>query len=732
MSGELLNARRLAALLVTLIALVAAQPAAAQSDARTDTTVSVEELERLVATLESDIERARFIAELKAVIAAQKKVTPEEPALPERVGTRALGALADGLSEAAEAIVEAASFLTDAPKVYAWFETLVRDEASRGRLAEIFGKLAAVLASGWLVEWLVVLALRPLRRRIEQRKGDGAALRIVWAAAYHALTLLPIAAFAVTALAALGFVRPSSAARLVALAFVNANVIARVIAFLGHVAFAPRAPQFRPLALGDETAAYFDLWTRRLSGIAVYGYFFAEAALWLGLGRVGHAFFLKGLGLLLAILLGVLILQNRADVARALAGRLARPGEVSLRARLAPYWHVAALGYVGFATVVWLIQPDSGLGFVMRATLLTLVIFAIAVAVVALVQRILRRLFHVAPEAKARFPLLEARANRYLQVFNLAVPVVVYGFAALAAFQAWGLGSLDWLDTPLGRRIGASMLAILSAVVLSALIWEAANLALERYIGRTFGRGIDELRRAARVRTLMPMVQRVLMVILAAFVGLIVLSELGVNITPLLALSGAAGLAVGLGAQDTIKDFLAGMSVVLEDSIAIGDVVQVGDKSGLVEAMSIRTLRLRSFDGTVHTIPFSEFKTISNMTKDYAHAVFDVSVSYQADVDKVMEVLKHEGAALRADPEIGPLILDDLEIFGVERFADSAVIIRARFRTRPIQQWNVMRAFNRRIKLAFDRDGIEIPFPQRTVHIASPAPVTPLAPASGV
>jgi small conductance mechanosensitive channel len=150
--------------------------------------------------------------------------------------------------------------------------------------------------------------------------------------------------------------------------------------------------------------------------------------------------------------------------------------------------------------------------------------------------------------------------------------------------------------------------------------------------------------------------------------------------------------------------------------MAVGDVVKLGDRAGLVEAISIRTVRLRDLSGTVHTIPFSAIDTVSNLTRDFSFYVFDLGVAYREDVDEVMEVIRQVGEELRTDPEIGPVVLEPLEIFGVDAFGDNAVVIKGRIKTQPIKQWMVGRAFNHRIKKRFDERGIEIPFPHRTVY----------------
>jgi small conductance mechanosensitive channel len=295
--------------------------------------------------------------------------------------------------------------------------------------------------------------------------------------------------------------------------------------------------------------------------------------------------------------------------------------------------------------------------------------------------------------------------------------VLVYGFAALAVFQAWGFGSLEWLTTPFGRRVGSSLVSIAVTVVVALLLWEFVNALLDRYLARALGGGLDELRRAARVRTLMPLLQNVMLGVLAVFVALVALSEIGVNIAPLLAGAGVIGIAVGFGAQTLAKDLISGVSVIIEDSIAVGDVVRLGDRSGVVEWMSLRSLRLRDGTGTVHWIPFGDVQIISNLTKDFSYATCDMGVSYAADVDEVMAVMRKVAEEMRADPEFGPMIREEIEVWGVDQFLDSAVLVKARIKTAPGRQWPVAREFNRRIKKAFEAAGIDIPFPQRVVRV---------------
>ncbi|MBI3451853.1 MAG: mechanosensitive ion channel [Rhodospirillales bacterium] len=676
------------------------------------------DLERLVATLENDAERQKFVEQLRAVIAAERSVRPPAEAMPNRIATHFLETLSERIAGVGATALDTVAFVADAPNLYRWLVRQFEDDAPRRRLTEIASKLLLVLGGGWIAEWIAgFLLMRPTRRLEAQSVGDGWR-RIPFVALHALLVLAPIVVFAAAAFGILALAAPSRTASLVALALINANLIARAIGLVAATIFAPRIPSLRLAPLADETAAYLFVWTRRLTNIVVYVYFAAGAGLLIGLPSIGYLFILKLLGAIVALLLVVLILQNRRDFAQTIAGPQ-RPGfrASEWRAWFARYWHLAAIGYVLVVFAIWVLRPQNGFEFVVRATGITVAILVAVRLATFLVRRLFAHIFAVSDEMRERFPAIEARTNRYLQILTVGAIAGIYILAALAVLHIWGLRSLDWLSTSTGRQVGASLLSIGITLAIALALWEAANAGFERYVSRAANDDLLGMRRAARARTLQPLLQRIMLIMLGMFVGLVLLSELGINITPLLAGAGAVGLAVGLGAQDMIKDLIRGVSILLEDSIAVGDVVQLGDKAGVVEWMSMRAIRLRGLDGAVHTVPFGEVTTISNLTKEFSFAVLEIGVSYNTDIDHAMKVMRETGADLRADPDIGPFILEDLDILGVDKFDDSAIIIKARFKTLPIRQWAVMRAYNRRIKIAFDRERIEIPFPQRTVHI---------------
>lgn len=219
-----------------------------------------------------------------------------------------------------------------------------------------------------------------------------------------------------------------------------------------------------------------------------------------------------------------------------------------------------------------------------------------------------------------------------------------------------------------------------------------------------------------RIHTLMSIIHSIIKIILWVILIMIILQKFGINIAPILAGAGIVGLAVGFGAQELVKDFISGFFMILENHIRTSDVAIINGTGGLVEKMEFRTTTLRDFSGVVHTFQNGKINTISNMTKEWSAMVFDIGVAYKEDPRAVMKVMKEVADDLQKDPEFGNKILEPIEIFGVDEFGDSAIVIKARLKTKPIQQWTIGREYKTRLKYAFDEHNIEIPFPHTTVY----------------
>ncbi|WP_018953616.1 mechanosensitive ion channel family protein [Thioalkalivibrio sulfidiphilus] len=224
-----------------------------------------------------------------------------------------------------------------------------------------------------------------------------------------------------------------------------------------------------------------------------------------------------------------------------------------------------------------------------------------------------------------------------------------------------------------------------------------------------------------RAETLVRLLRQLVLIVVWVMALLVILNELGVSVAPILASAGVLGLAIGFGAQNLVRDVISGFFFILENQVRVGDVVVVNGTGGLVEGINFRTLVLRDLEGKVHIFPNGTIDAVTNLTREWSAYVFDIGVAYKEDTDKVVGILKDVGEEMMADTEYGPNI-QDIEIFGVDKFDDSAVVIKGRIKTLPIKQWYVGREFLRRVKYAFDAHGVEIPFPHRTLYFGEASP----------
>jgi small conductance mechanosensitive channel len=286
--------------------------------------------------------------------------------------------------------------------------------------------------------------------------------------------------------------------------------------------------------------------------------------------------------------------------------------------------------------------------------------------------------------------------------------------------------------TTMWNELGGPAVTALRILIIVGVAWIVVAVlqrAVRAFRMRIASR-LDDREAVKRAETLGRAFRYLVAVVVSLVAGMLVLAELGVSVAPILGAAGVVGLAVGFGAQSLVKDYFTGFFILLENQIRQGDVVKLGDHAGLVEEITLRFVRLRDYEGNVHFIPNGEVKTVVNMSRGFAQSVIDVGIAYREDTDEAMQVMQEVGAKMRADPAFAARLLDDLEIAGVERWDDSAVILRCRFRCAPLEQWSVRREFLRRLKHAFDAKGIEIPFPHVTVYAGQDkqgkAPALPL------
>ncbi|MGH6975907.1 MAG: mechanosensitive ion channel family protein, partial [Stellaceae bacterium] len=416
-------------------------------------------------------------------------------------------------------------------------------------------------------------------------------------------------------------------------------------------------------------------------------------------------------------------LQNRTTVAAWMRGSEESAtgrgrGWRLLRQRLAAVWHVLAIIVIVGTFGVSVLHIQGGFVILLRATVLSAVVVLAAALAVQFMNRASEHGFAIKPELKARFPTLESRTNRYIPILTTLASLAIYVVAALALLQAWGIDAFVWVQAAAASSVVGSLVSIAIVIAAAIITWEAFVLAIEHHMLRLE----DDSRQRARAQTMVPFLRIVAVVIIGIIVIFAVLGALGINIGALLAGAGVFGLIAGFGSQSIVKGLLTSIGVLVDDTFAVGDVIDLGGgHSGVVEEMSILTIKLRAQDGSLLSVPFSDVKVIQNLTKDYSYYVANVGVGYREDTDRVVKVLAGIVEEMRKEKPFTRWILEPLDVVGVDRFAESAVILLVRIKTQPIHQWTVGREFNRRMKLAFEREDIEMPFPARTIYFGDDA-----------
>lgn len=675
---------------------------------------SAAEISAILKTLQNPQARARLIGELRALLAANQAApaaaspaaTPKTPpAAAPKTAPDAWTRLSQRLDALADQFLAGAAVVLDAPQLIFWVRRqITTPELSRLWIAnaEAFLLAFGIAAAGEAALRWVIARLLP---RLPVRRGDRPTVRTGFALMSLTLDLVPILVFAIAAYAVLALTLKSyPAGRTTLSVLITATVEVRVLLAVARALLLP-IDGARFIPLGERTRNYLYIWTRRFAGWAIFGYAVPTAAWWLGVPGALYALMLKLAALGPAILAIVFVLQNRAAVARWIAGPDGpASGWRRLRRSLGEVWHILVILYITGFFAIYTLRLEGGFAHGLRATALSLLVIIAARVLVHFLHVLSRRGIAVAAGLQTRLPTLDQRTNRHLPLLTGLLALLVYLLAAFAVLQIWDVQSFAWFGTALGRRMMAGAFSIAVVLVAATLTWEIFSAAIERRIRTMSGSGAAQ---RARLRTLLPLLRTAVLVAIVVIAALTVLSQVGIDIAPLLAGAGVVGVAIGFGSQALVKDVITGLFILVEDQLAVGDIIDLGqDHVGSVEAITVRTIRLRDQAGIVHIVPFNTVTTVKNLSRDFAYYVARIAISYGEDIDRVVEILRGVGDALMADESLRPLILDPFDYRGVDALDPGSVVLLVRIRTLPAQQWTVGRAFNRLVKIAFEQHGI--------------------------
>ena len=723
---------------------------------------------RALDTLQDDQKRAQMIDTLRAIANASSAAPQLAPPAPEQkspiplsadgLGAQLLLTVSEEIGEISREVADMARTLTHFPAFYYWIVRTANDPAAYNLLIEIAWKLALVFGCAFCAEWLIFrLIRRPVaflearvpqvlrvpsqalpsvdppssaadvaaepelhRRRASLARAWQLLLRLPFVLGRLAIELLPVVAFVGIATMLLGTeIGEPATVRLVILAVVNAYAFSRGLICLIRALAGP----FGLFPVRAETAAYIEIWARRIVTVGVSGIAFANVALLLGLHRAGYAALLRMVMLIVHLFIVVIILQCRRQVADSIRAPVGRQGIAArARNRLASVWRYLAIALDLALWAVWALNIRNGYSLLLQYFVGTVAVALITRVAIIVTLSLIDRGFRINPEILQRFPGLEARANRYLPLLRKIVSGIIAFIGFVAVLEVWGVDAIVWFyGGQIGSRLLSAVATIGIAAVIAAAIWEASNALMDRQVNVLSRDG--HYARAARLRTFQPMLRTALLCLIATVVGLTALSEIGVNVAPLLAGAGIVGIAIGFGSQKLVQDLITGLFLLLENTVQVGDTVSVSGLTGVVENVSIRTIRLRAGDGSVHIVPFSAVTTITNASRGAGNASVSVNVAYKEDTDRAGKILKDIVDEMRREPEFRSAIRGDLELWGIDKVDGSMVSIVGQIRCTDSGRWPVQREFNRRMKLRFQEKGIEIASSAQTMlmQIAAPA-----------
>jgi len=603
-----------------------------------------------------------------------------------------------------EHIVALGTALPELPEQLERAHSLVSTDLGKNGRIKGLSLLAVFVALGFGVEWLFRRATQRIRRHLDGHPMETVndRLRVVTLRLVFAFGL--VAAFALGSVGAFLALEWPPLLREMVFGYLVVFLVVRFAIVVGHFFLAPHHEHCRLIPTDAATARF---WARRISafvGWFAFGWVELGILSRLGLSPPGRQLIAYTLGLgLLAIALETVWRRPVAteDVVEASSHRGPHLGRGAKNALL-------SAGIV-LLWVLWVLHAMPGFWFV-------LVAFALPLAI---------RVSHRAVEHLLRPPSSPQVGQPPPSVVAVSLERGIRAllFIGAAAVLAWGWGvdlaQMATGDNTLFDRLVHGVLSAVVILLVADVLWHAIRAAIDRKLAEAADPGqpsTDEARRRARMRTLLPIFRNILFVAVSAVAVLMALSELGVQIGPLIAGAGVIGIAVGFGAQTFARDVIAGMFYLLDDAFRVGEYIQAGNYKGTVEGFSIRSVRLRHHRGPVYTVPFSLLGAVQNQSRDWVIDKISIGVTYDSDLVLAKKLIKQIGLDLAKDPEFAPLILEPLKMQGVDQLGDFAVQIRAKMMTLPGEQFVIRRQAYAMIKKAFDENGIKFAFP--TVQVA--------------
>ena len=624
------------------------------------------------------------------------------------------------------------SFVSHEESGFSWTAIFKRMSGGRGVGHILFTLLIGfgMIACGIVVERFVLRLTANLQEQILTSVTLGRLQRIGRFLSRIVLELLGIGAYVLSTFILLViFYRQEEAAYWIISELLITSYYFMVIIFAARVIMAPRKPALRLLPLQDRDAKFLYSWIFRISLVAAA--LICPGIIFLSAGRSQELFdlFFLASGLSVTILMMVMIWRSRNRVAEAICAdsKVGACEENTLVIKFARSWQYFAMLYVAGSGAFWLINVFMGNKGSILNLIASLFLIPIFIGLDQWVQRLLKiasgelpEVINLSEEEKVETDeeSPEVKKTNIKHFAPLIRKIFRFALAALLFFIILGLWGID---LSFGRIFAADALQIIMIVIIGFVLWEFAKSRIDRKLKEEMPDTDEEMEEGgaggSRIGTLLMLLRKFILAIMVVMVSLIVLSNLGVNIGPLIAGAGVIGLAIGFGAQTLVKDIISGIFFLIDDAFRVGDFIETAGTKGMVEHISLRSIRLRHPRGPVHTIPFGGMGTVTNNSRDYIISKLDFRVRYDTDVDRVRKLIKKINKKIQKDEEMGPVMLGKIKSQGVREMDDSAMIMRVKFKTIPGEQFVVRREVFRMMQESFRENGIEFAHRNVTVYL---------------
>ncbi len=747
--------------------------------------ISPDQARAALEMLNDPAKRAAFAATLNAIVKAQPAgttapaaaapaATPPTttsvegvsiPLAPDSLGAEVLLSASEFVNRVGNKAMKALDTVQSLPLLYGWAVVMATNPIARNLLVDVSWRVTIIVACAVAAQWGLQRLMRGPIHAVETsgagnrhsepepqpvpdaadeedavaRAEDGETepppqvrprpsawtllRRVPLVLARLALELVPVLGIALAGhMLAASNLGGQTVSRLIILAVIDSYAACAALLCIARMLLSPSASRLRLFHIRDKTAAYLMQWTRRLVLIVVVGYATGEVGLLLGLSSIAHDALQKTIGLIVHVCLIVIVLRNRRAVRRWLR---AQDGDIEFTARLrnafARIWHWVALFFLVAGWLIWAVEVPHGYAAMLHYFVLTALVLIGARLVLLLLLGVVDRTMKPAPDSAGMPPGIQERLRAYHPLVSTAFRILIYVLCALGLLQLYGLNTFLWLvSSALGLRLLSAIGTLTATIVFAFTVWEVVNGGFQQHLNRLQREA--QMARSARLRTLLPLLRTTLMITITVVAGLMILSEIGINVAPLLAGAGIVGVAIGFGSQKLVQDLITGIFLLLENAMQVGDWVTVSGLSGTVENLSVRTIRLRAGDGSVHIIPFSAVTSVTNVNRGLGNAAVSVTIAFEEDTDRAARELAGVVAEMRADPELSAKMLSDLQLWGVDKVDGASATIVGQIVCTDSGRWAVQREFNRRMKQRFQALGIRVFNPVQTIALPAPPP----------